>query len=226
MVRRYSKEAGFTLIELLIAMVIGVVVMGAIYSVYNLQNKTYKTQQQVVAIQQNVRAAILLLKNNIRMAGFDPTEDANTGFLEPFPSGHTSVGPTAQASVIAFSIDDNEDGSIDANAAELIAYRLNGGAIQLYRAGTGWQDLVTNVDALNFVYLDASSNVLATPVADPENIRAIQVSIVARADATARGFTDTTVYRNLQNSVILPAQNDSFRRRQLSTEIKCRNLGL
>ncbi len=226
MFQHSKKQAGFTFIELIIAMVLGIVVMGGIYSVYNFQNKTYKTQQQIVAIQQNVRAAILLLKNNIRMAGFDPLEVSNAGFMEPFPTGHTTIGPTAQGSVIAFSIDDDEDGEIDANASELIAYRLNGGAIQIYRAGTGWIDLVTNVDALNFVYLDTDQNVLTTPVAAPENIRAVQVSIVARADQTARGYTDTSVYRNLQNNVILPSPNDSFRRRQLSTEIKCRNLGL
>lgn len=106
-------------------------------------------------------------------------------------------------------------------------------------ASPGLQPLARNVDVLNFVYLtddndgDGAPDVLATPVATQalrNSIRTIQVTIVARAGTESRGFfyeyTDNNAYFNLQGQQILPAQNDRFRRLQLSTTIACRNIGL
>jgi type IV pilus assembly protein PilW len=94
--------------------------------------------------------------------------------------------------------------------------------------GGGNQPLARNVDALDFVYLDAFGN----PTGILANIRSIQVTIVARAGQRAGGVgyvgahTDTTAYQNQQGTEILAAQNDSFRRILLTTTINCRNLGL
>ena len=68
--KRY--ESGFTLMELMIAMAISVVVMAAIYEVYLSQQKAYTTQQMVIEMQQNARAAMSLMKREIRMAGYKP----------------------------------------------------------------------------------------------------------------------------------------------------------
>ena len=59
------NRKGFTLIELLVAMVIASIVMAAIYSVYRSQTQTYRTQQLVVQMQQNMRAALYLLESEI-----------------------------------------------------------------------------------------------------------------------------------------------------------------
>lgn len=37
---------------------------------------------------------------------------------------------------------------------------------------------------------------------------------------------DNKVYRNQQDQVVLPSQNDRFRRNILTTQVSCRNLGL
>jgi type IV pilus assembly protein PilW len=96
--------------------------------------------------------------------------------------------------------------------------------------------IASNIDALNFVYLDGNDppNVIAAPVAnaDLENIRSVQVTIIARSGDTvpvlARKVTDNTVYRNPQGDVVLDmsAAPDQFRRRMVTTTIKCRNMGL
>ena len=101
-------------------------------------------------------------------------------------------------------------------------------------SGAGTQLLAENIDQLNYVYLDESRialNDMATSV-DPAvlpDIRSIQVTMVARSGAIDSDYTNNETYQNQNpsgNEVIYTAPGDNFRRRVLSTEIKCRNLGL
>lgn len=145
--------------------------------------------------------------------------------------------------------------SNDANG-DGIGDDLNCNIQRQYWSGTAWlpnpaADIAFNIDALNFVYLDADGNDLIdyslSPPRVPDgtgglpddrpNIRTVQVSIVARARQNPhQGLpakkTDTRIYMNQQDrpdddwDIILPAQNDRFRRNFLTTEIQCRNLGL
>ena len=65
-----KKEKGLTLIELLIALVISTLLIAGLYRTFINQQKTYTVQEQVVDMQQNVRAAINRMMTEIRMAGF------------------------------------------------------------------------------------------------------------------------------------------------------------
>jgi type IV pilus assembly protein PilW len=126
---------------------------------------------------------------------------------------------------------------------EVVRFDLDSGNLRRFinTAGSSVPNVDTrhvgrNIEALDFVYLDGNDppNVIPAPVAnaDLENIRAVQVTIVARAGADvpvlARKVTDNTVYRNPQGDVVLDksALPDQFRRRMVTATIKCRNMGL
>lgn len=64
------NRKGLTLIELLIALIISSVLIAAIYKTFISQQQTYTVQEQVVDMQQNIRAAINQMIREIRMAGF------------------------------------------------------------------------------------------------------------------------------------------------------------
>lgn len=64
------QNKGITLIELLIALVISSILVAGIYRTFLSQQKTYTVQEQVVDMQQNVRAGISRMMREIRMAGF------------------------------------------------------------------------------------------------------------------------------------------------------------
>lgn len=68
--RLLTRNKGITLIELLVALVITGTLVGAVYRTFIGQQKTYTVQEQVVDMQQNVRAAINRMMTDIRMAGF------------------------------------------------------------------------------------------------------------------------------------------------------------
>jgi prepilin-type N-terminal cleavage/methylation domain-containing protein len=102
------------------------------------------------------------------------------------------------------------------------------------------QTIITNVDALNFVYLDEDGqdidpdttpndpttgrNVLTVP--QMERIRLVEVSLVVRTTNEDFRYTNNESYRNAQGALIYAAPGDHFRRRLSVKQIKIRNAGL
>jgi type II secretory pathway pseudopilin PulG len=72
-----NDSNGHTILELVIAMAIAAILITAIYQIHAVRQKSYAQQQLAVEMQQNIRAAISLMKREIRMAGYDPA--ANDG---------------------------------------------------------------------------------------------------------------------------------------------------
>ena len=75
MIAPVKSHDGFTLVELMIAMAIAGIIVAAIFMTFTSQQKSQVTQQLVVDMQQNTRAALFMMQREIRMAGFDPTWD-------------------------------------------------------------------------------------------------------------------------------------------------------
>lgn len=226
-------EKGFSLIEVLVAVAISGVVMASIYSVYHANLKSSLTQEQVAAMQQNLRAAMLLMERDIRRAGYDPARSSGAGIQN---ANATSIRFTMD---IHDGVDNDGDGSTDesdeagngdgdvTDVNEDITYlRLDpdgDGKFDLFRrdaAVAGDQQIAENIDALDFVYIDGAGNVTATV----SEIRSVQITLVARTGYEDPGFVDSANYTNQQGTVVLSQQNDKFRRKRLTAEVKCRNL--
>ena len=79
MVVPVKNHDGFTLTELMIAVGISGIILAAIFITFTSQQKSQFTQQLVVDMQQNTRAALFMMQREIRMAGFDPTWDDGNG---------------------------------------------------------------------------------------------------------------------------------------------------
>jgi type IV pilus assembly protein PilW len=70
-VEKFRTNAGFTLIELMVALVVGAVVIALMYSIYTVQQRSFRRETMVVDAQQNVRTAFLLIEKELRMVGYD-----------------------------------------------------------------------------------------------------------------------------------------------------------
>lgn len=214
---------GFSLIEVLVAMACSAIVIVGVYQMFHSQQQSYLRQDEVVEMQQNLRAGMNLMTKDIRFAGFDPTNLANTGFVVDFPNGifATDIDYSNDTNIIAFTIDDSEDGIIQVNDKEQIAYRLNNNNLERHSASrSAWEPISDNIDALNFVYLDEDGVVTGNPV----NFRSIEVSLLVRARKKDLKYTNKNIYQNKQGTNICPScANDHYRRRLLSTTINIRN---
>lgn len=223
-----NNKGGFTLIELLIAMAISTVVMTAIYSAYQSQLKSHITQQKVVEMQQNARAAMFVMEREIKMSGYDPDRSQDT---EITVADNNTI--TFTVSAISDGIDNDGDGDIDTADSD-------GGEVQTITYSLGGQDLqrngavvAENIQVLDFIYLDENRNLLGPTPLDTDNrdlIRSIQITLIARSGENVAVMmmkhTDNKTYNNQQGDALLVNPNDSFRRVILTADVKCRNLGL
>jgi type IV pilus assembly protein PilW len=204
---------GFTLVELMIAMVVSAIVVSGIFALFRNQVAIHNTERAMVSMQQNLRAAVSFMERDIRLAGSDPTGTSGAAFL------------SADETQLTFQTDTNEDGVI--GAGETVTYTLNGGDLE-----RGGDTVAKNIDALNFDYFDSAGNNISDKSVTPwvvtvNQIARVQVSIVARSGNAIPGLfirqLDSQVFRNQSGDQILPAQNDFFRRMQITTDIDCRN---
>jgi len=207
--RTRINNRGFTLAELLIGLFVSAIVMTTILSAYYSQNKSYAVQEQVAAMVQNLRAAMDIMIREIRMAGYDPTGTANAGIV------------TANTTSINITEDLDGDGSVagDENITYALADSDGDGDNDLERNNNL---IAENIDALDFLYLDETNN----PTAVPSEIRAVQITMVAKTGRGDRGYVDSVVYTNQQGTGILGPINDNSRRKRLTAEVRCRNMGL
>lgn len=209
--------AGFTMIELLIAMAMGLILLAAVYSVFLVQNKELRKQEQITEMQQNARMAMEMISRDLMMAGFG---GYNATAILPRCAGTTTatnapcVGITAaNSNSISFTMDvtDNAgtggpDGDRD-DPQENITYNVypSDGVPALGRKSStsvNRMPVVENVSALSFTYLPATGTTATTNLAD---IRRIQISITTRTANVDPGtgnyryftLTSTVTPRNL-----------------------------
>ena len=249
---------GFTLIEIMVAMAIFAIVVTGIYQTYHFQQRSYMKQEKVVDMQQNLRAGLYFLKRDIRMAGYDPTEDADATIT------------IANIAELKFEFDENGDGDMDNNtnltdSGEIIRLALTdddnkNGIADWIDSGSnprsnpcrlgreyitlvgvtekkgGLQPVSENVDALEFCYILADGTETTSP-SDPDDIRSIIVSMLARTENPIKGHTDDKTYTQASNDTNLTPNlstrppvwgpfNDSYQRRLLVTKLRCRNMGM
>ena len=203
------NKSGFTMVELLVVLAISSIVLTLMYQTYSAQLKSHTTQQELVEMQQNMRAALYLMEREIRMAGYGP----NGGVADP-------PFTTAQIDSIAFAMDitggttlDPSDGDTG-DAGESISYFFNNGLIRNASDGNGNQVMLddSDINLLTFVYKDADGATLdddgngnLTTLASRQAIRSVEIIL--------NSSIGTTV-------MVAPHQME------LRSEVKIRNLGL
>ena len=67
---KMRSNSGFTLVELLVAIALGLVILAGLYNTFKSQHDSYIVQDQVAAMQQNLRAAMYMITRDLQMAGY------------------------------------------------------------------------------------------------------------------------------------------------------------
>lgn len=246
--KKRLENHGYSLVELLVTLAITGIVMAAVYSANNAQQKSYIAQEQVTTMQQNVRSAMYYMEREIRMAGCHPTQKKNVSpgirmagpniisFTLDIDDGAGSGIPDGDTNDtnenITFSLKDNDgDGDLDLlrNTNPLADHDGDGIIDPLW----GAQLSAENIDALDFVYYDGNAppGILnddgnGNVTTNINQIKSVEITVIARVGRGDGQYVDNTIYTNQQGRVMLDlsASPDNLRRRVLSTVINCRNL--
>ena len=227
-----DKNRGFTLIELLITLAIASIVMAAVWKSFQSQQESYVVQEQVSAMQQNLRGGLDIMVKELRMAGLDATGNALAGFV------------VATNNEVRFTTDLNQDGDVsDTNEDIRYALYISSATVtnkqNLGRdTGANLRAVAEDIEAIEFLYT-VNNGTPTTPIITQtltplnlETIRSIDISILARTGRGAKDFinTDTyspaTVLYGIAAAAVWGPYNDSFRRRLLITSVQCRNMGV
>lgn len=233
-----TNSKGFTLIELMVSMTIATIITSGIITFFIGQQNIRIAQNQAVSMQQNLRAAVLIMTDDIRMAGYDPLKTGDLGITQAGSGLYDADDTDANGLFFTYYNPDaagdgnnNDDDSTTADADETlqsIKYFLydsnSDGTIDLgRRSGARLDAIASNIQSLTFEYQDKDGEVMyinddgnfvyrdiaGEPAAAYKDIKAISITLMAVIDPNERSYVD--------------AANNT---RTLTTTIRCRNMGL
>lgn len=181
--------SGFSLIEILTSMAVGIIIITAFLPTFIQHTNVFATQSELAEQQQNLKLAAEIVVQEIRMAGYNPSEEADAGIVQ------------ATGSIFRFTADMNGDGDL-LDASEDIAYRLldadSDGDFDLVRVSTNNQVVAHDIAALQFSYILDDGTETATP-ADPGAIRQVKITLTTYGDQNhTRTASESTQLRNLE----------------------------
>lgn len=152
---------GFTLVELMVAMLVGAIAMGAIYSVYITVTRSYMVQRELAHMQQNLRAAMYLIKNDLRNSGRNGVMDGTVGIINVSRWNADTDDASGYPGITMTSMFDTDaDGEANPETIRTISYRVtdtdNDGRRELRRMddfGSGSWDLVFDgIEDISFAF--------------------------------------------------------------------------
>ncbi len=224
-----KSRNGFTLVELMITLAISSLILAALYATYILQQRSYTNQGTVTELQQNARVAVDFLTIDLRMAGYDPMDTGVGGIT------------AATSNSITFSADMDKNGVLGTAATpaaenEHFSYSLvnnvvNGVTIPTLSRSAGMtpainlQPMADYIEQIEFFYHYEDGTAATTAPGSLNNIRSVEVTMLARAADRDAKYTNATAYTT-PSGAVWAAANDNFRRRLLTTRIDLRNMGL
>ena len=221
-----KREDGFTLVEVLIALAISGLFLTAVYASFKSQQDSYLAQDQVAEVQQNIRAGVGMMIQELRMAGFDPYRSKTVGI------------ETAEQKKIVFTLLDDLDldGKIDEDEIKKISYELydayTDGVMDMGRqvgdSASTKRAVAENIQELEFLYLDSDGDIVSwddieTDPNKKDEIRSVRISVLARVGQPDQKFVNSETYTSASGAVWGP-YNDHLRRRFQIVTVQLRNL--
>ncbi|WP_300667694.1 PilW family protein [Desulfoluna sp.] len=212
--RPIKNDQGITLVELLVALALGTIVSVALIATFAAYSRTQVVQENVLSMQQNLRAALYLMGRDLRMAGYrgpDPTNTAATGFL------------TATPDALSFTFFDDDSGTLSTLAYAFLDSDGDGTKDVLRRNdGTTNEIVAEQIDRVEFYYTLGSGGPSTAP-GTLTDIEAVRITVLARTHRRDRDFSTTTTYTT-PSGVTWGPFNDGMRRRLGERFILFRNL--
>ncbi len=192
--RVLKEEDGFTLAEMLVTMMIMIMVLFALYSIFDMSLRVFSFGNDKIEAVQNARLGLEKMGREIRAAyPCDASDNVTTNdhlFLNPTDTSCSTTPAMPTSAQITFANDLSSTADPGYRRVdfpdEVISYYQSGDELIRSQGGTA-QSLVAPVAAngLQFSYLDSSGNTYAG--SDPNQIHAVRISLTISVDRGAGG---------------------------------------
>ncbi|MFN2433179.1 MAG: prepilin-type N-terminal cleavage/methylation domain-containing protein [Gemmatimonadota bacterium] len=205
MSRIAGRAPGFTLVELLIVVVLAGLVGATVVNLFRYQTRIFRSENQSVQLDQNLRAGMDLMVRELRNAGMKDRLYAYGTLPGILSADSSSVRFTADF----HSTDDPEGGSdgdaLDGNEDVEYTFTPVDSTLRRRTRGTagdsGAQPMAEYVTRVRFTYLDAAGDTLGFPISGAAlgTIRRIGIALQGAAPdgQSATRLESDVVPRNL-----------------------------
>lgn len=212
-------KGGFSLIEMLVALTITAVLLAVFVSMFSALVQRTKTTVNTQRLDQSLQAALSLMANDIRRAGFwgSATTNIHTHTnINPFNTNDVSINVGGDCLLLTY--DQNGDGALPSIGAgtddERYGYRLMNGAIQARPSGASyscgalagaWLNItdpnVVQITALSFSQTNRIVTI-SSPATPTMTVRSVVISISGRLTA------NTSVTKTISEQIRI--RNDKY----------------
>ena len=221
MLSNKKKHQGFSLVELMIAMAVGLFLMGGVVSIFGASAKAQSESIQTARLQQELRAALSIMRTDIRRAGYWGNALASLGANNPFTTVTTDINMLNGGACILYSYDLNKDGVVD-NNTEYFGFRLNNNAIEMRTSGTVTDDCSINAEWATVT--DSSIVTITNLNFDTSNYDCSNITNAADIDCTVPVAGDVLqTIRRLDISLAGSLSNSPTIARSYNDTIRVRN---
>jgi len=228
----------------MVALTIGLVMLAGILQISLANKESSRLQRNMGFVQQNIRSAMELLTQDIRMAGHYIDSNPATRFLNapaPFDITTTRDGGDANNDTITVTYESDTDCLGQATPAPNAAgdrFAVNRYSIanqRLVCLGNGnltrSQPLVDGVESLQILYGEntdgnprsANRYVQAWQVADMRNVVSVRIAMRFISRESVRTTANNHQYALLDATAFTPVANDRLLRKEITTTISLRN---
>jgi type II secretory pathway pseudopilin PulG len=193
-----SGAGGFSVIEMLIGSAVFVVVLLAILMILDISQRDYASGAAKSDVQENVRVVLESMARELRMAGYAPSNSANSECAVP-PCGVTDV---ITASLVTFQADVNNDNltdkviyafvppvdatrpcdALDPDTVGRITRSVQSWVVGAWTTLTAY-DVAQCIKTMTITYYNSAGGAAATPA----DVRRIKMSITG--EENVRGYT-------------------------------------
>ncbi|ASJ76557.1 PilW family protein [Granulosicoccus antarcticus] len=229
------NQRGLSLIELMISMVLGLIVIAAVFNMYAGSSRSAKFTEGLQAMQENGRYGVSVLQRGLRLAGFtsnplpvssfEGIDIASSGISD---SGHSSIAIRSEQAYDCNGLETSATSGVAVNV-----YRLDAVAEQLTCQGNQGGDamaIVEGVEAFRVLYgIDADGDSTSDqpqqyiPYAadiNPEEVVALRFALLVNSGEAIRTRNVSSSFTVLDTTYAL---EDRKAREVFSSTVKLRN---
>lgn len=219
-----KHQRGVSLAELMIGLVLGLIVISAVFNTYVGSTRSSRFSQGIQQMQENGRYGITTIQRGIRLAGFSPAGD-----LEPFDIPNSSATDIVVRVTDRFDCNGNDTTPFGGIAVNTYSHNVAEGTITcLGNSATVPMPIVEGVEAMRILWgINADDDDVPDQFIpynagiDPDEVLALRVAILVNSGEPIRSIRGEERHVLFDEEIVT---DDKIARNVFTTTVMLRNI--